>query len=992
MTVMLPRIRTRRLNAGLLHTNVARPALRSIAPPQTAAVRLFASSLFSSQAVISTLINASKTARSPPIPRLSQHQLRNSSHSTQGSYHSPSSANQTLLSDVPAISPRSLVKYLDTYVVGQTKAKKVLAVGVWNHYLRVASNQRMKEEAELRLVEQQLDQEQTTEQDTISNSADQVTPTQSSSTATTKEDKEPPITESLSRSLRLGKYEKRLQVFGEGSSDKTIQDSWKSHYQIQEERKVERERDPHGEATRNLMFGRSEREWLVNAGGPSAIIEDPISASSKGSSGIVPKFGDDTVPPTRRAVKTPAEEATSHIEQRGGESGGKREEESALAEAASRMHEAVLSDYTPSAVGGEKERSSSNIGIFGADQPLYFSSNTIRQLGEGGRTWLPTAKSSQAGREEELEKKWESPQERAAFAAGLAEERTKRALELARERLSATNADTHSSSTSSSSSSGGGGGRDASAASSSSAATTSQEPPLPNNPTSNHTHPIIPTSPASSAGMTESFISSSPGTLPFFEKSNILLLGPSGSGKTLLLRTLAQALDVPFVHVDATPLTMAGYVGEDVESIIQRLLVQAGWDVNRAQRGIVCIDEIDKLRRTGRGGGAGAGGNGRDVGGEGVQQALLRILEGTVIQVADKNAAAAVAQAQGGGGRGLKSPQEQAGYRLGEGGEEKEGGLGAWYNHRRGRMSGGGGGGGGSANAALSMGGGGQNSQQTATFNVDTSSILFVLSGAFVGIEDVIRKRISPSSLPSTSSPPPATAGTKSTPTSTPKKEPTTAESNLTQTDLLNRLEPVDLEQYGLIPEFIGRVPISVVLNPLSFEDLVRVMTEPKNSLVDQYTSLFKLNGIELHISPGAIEEVVMRAMGSSPSGGVSGGGARGLRRIMEEILLDAFYESYGSSSVKYILLDRQGVKQGGVKLFSRGQKFDFESQIKAEAEDKAKGQVGVEKKKDGKKKKEQGGVRFSPQRLKAAKMKARAMVRARFRVRNRLSDPVIYI
>ncbi|KAJ1020187.1 hypothetical protein NDA16_004467 [Ustilago loliicola] len=202
--------------------------------------------------------------------------------------------------------------------------------------------------------------------------------------------------------------------------------------------------------------------------------------------------------------------------------------------------------------------------------------------------------------------------------------------------------------------------------------------------------------------MNASFISSSPGTLPF-EKSNILLLGPSGSGKTLLLRTLAQALDVPFVHVDATPLTMAGYVGEDVESIIQRLLVQAGWDVNRAQRGIICIDEIDKLRRTGAGGGGG-GGNVKDVGGEGVQQALLRMLEGTTIQVADKNKAAAAAaqQAASAGGAGAKiakTPQEQQGHRLGDVADAEDSGaagrLGPWYNHRRGRSSVG------STNAAL---------------------------------------------------------------------------------------------------------------------------------------------------------------------------------------------------------------------------------------------------------------------------------------------------
>jgi len=263
---------------------------------------------------------------------------------------------------------------------------------------------------------------------------------------------------------------------------------------------------------------------------------------------------------------------------------------------------------------------------------------------------------------------------------------------------------------------------------------------------------------------------------------------------------------------------------------------------------------------------------------------------------------------------------------------------------------------------------------QAATFNVDTSSILFVLSGAFVGIEDTIRTRLSPS-------------------------------SPLSQTELLAKLEPSDLERYGLIPEFIGRVPVSVVLNPLTFADMVRVMTEPKNSLVDQYRSLFKLNGMDLHISPGAVEEVVHKAMGSSSTqptegAGGGGGGARNLRRILEETLLDAFYESYGSSSVKYILLDRETVRSGGeVKLFSRGQRFEFEARCRAEAEDHEARTKGIEKKngvktqeKEAKEGKGERGPGLSAARLKLARAKARRMVRARLRRTNRLVDPVIYI
>uniref|UniRef100_V5EUC4 Uncharacterized protein n=2 Tax=Kalmanozyma brasiliensis (strain GHG001) TaxID=1365824 RepID=V5EUC4_KALBG len=424
-------------------------------------------------------------------------------------------------------------------------------------------------------------------------------------------------------------------------------------------------------------------------------------------------------------------------------------------------------------------------------------------------------------------------------------------------------------------------------------------------------------------------LASNPGNLPFFEKSNILLLGPSGSGKTLLLRTLAQALDVPFVHVDATPLTMAGYVGDDVESIIHRLLVESNWDVARAQRGIVCIDEIDKLKKTGK------GGAGKDVGGEGVQQALLRLLEGTVVGVPNK-AGASNKAAKG-------STQAQA-QQSPEGGE-----LGAWYAHRK-RAT--------------------QQGEQPATFNVDTSSILFVLSGAFVGIDDVIRTRLSP------------------------KAE---TEAKWSQTDLLSRLEPTDLESYGMIPEFIGRLPVSVVLNPLTFHDLVRVMTEPRNSLVDQYTSLFALNGIQLHMSSGAIEEVVHRAMGNG------GGGARSLRRIMEEVLLDAFYESYGGESVKYILVGREMVRDAKVGLFSRGQRFEFEARVRGEAEEWEAEQArkGADEKVDGgskgksgemKGKGKGGDVEVDATRADKARLKARALIRSRLRRTNRLVDPVIYI
>ena len=572
------------------------------------------------------------------------------------------------------------------------------------------------------------------------------------------------------------------------------------------------------------------------------------------------KFGDDRQTVNRGSAKTPAEEAGVQMERKW----------SAL-------------DESPN-------------GLAGTTGPLYFSSNGVEQ-------------------------KWESPQERAAYAAGLAEERTRRALRDARERLSATSFDRQPT------------------------ASTNTTPPRSRSAVENQPSSI----PSPAAPSPAAFLSTTPPTLPFFEKSNILLLGPSGSGKTLLLRTLAQALDVPFVHVDATPLTMAGYVGEDVESIIQRLLVEAGWDVERAQRGIVCIDEVDKLRKVG-GGGAG-GSAGKDVGGEGVQQALLRMLEGTVVEVANKGGGGKVVGGSQ-GKAGKMGVQKEVGDAVGGSGE-----LGPWYNHRR-RASP-------QLSAAATSSSSGsrfniapQPSSGPASFSVDTSSILFVLSGAFVGIEDIIQKRLYPT---------PSTNPSSTTCTAT----PTANQADLTQSTLLTHLTPLDLEHYGLIPEFVGRLPVSVVLSALTHDDLVRVMTEPRNSLVDQYTSLFRLNGIELHITHGAVDEVVRKAIQTG------GGGARALRRIMEEVLLDAFYESYGATSVKYVLVERASVTGQGVRLFSRGQRFEFEAR-RSERE--------VEREERNK------SGELDPNRTEKARTKAKRLIRARLRRTNRLVDPVIYI
>ncbi|PWN53125.1 hypothetical protein IE53DRAFT_306932, partial [Violaceomyces palustris] len=362
--------------------------------------------------------------------------------------------------------------------------------------------------------------------------------------------------------------------------------------------------------------------------------------------------------------------------------------------------------------------------------------------------------------------------------------------------------------------------------------------------------------------------SASPGSLPFFEKSNLMLLGPTGSGKTLLLRTLAQALNVPFIHLDATPFTMAGYVGEDVESIVHRLMVESNWDVSRAQMGIVVIDEVDKLaKRSAGGGGEGGGGSsGKDVSGEGVQQALLRILEGTVISVTDKSGS-----------------NDKSG-----GGIANEG----WWN---------------------SKGGPGG-----TTYHVDTSSILFVLSGAFVGLEKIISDRLAKESSMKAAK----------------EKGRKTAEEGATngvldqqmekedldqnkKDDLYEQAEPIDLQNYGLIPEFIGRIPVMASLRSLTTDDLIRVLKEPKNALLSQYKSLFSASKVEFGITSKAIRSIASQAVDK-------GTGARGLRRILESRLLDAFYSS-PDSSVKYVLLDKKAADgKGEVKLFSRGGKVTF--------------------------------------------------------------------